>query len=147
MHKYMDNLINSIQDTAVYVNEQEKVIDSSIKSLSENDDKLRSYLILYMLASKSKDALERMGNELPDIEKRLRGDTDHVCKQAREILDGAETRAKWIKDIMDALGGLCGNTDLQNRESELHNHMKEMEIELKSLIEIRNECPFEQLAL
>lgn len=143
----MDNLINSIQDTAVYINEQEEVIDSSIKSLSENEDKLRSYLILYMLASKSKDALERMIDVLPDVEKRLRNDIDDVCKQTREVLDGVETRAKWIKDIMDALGKLCGNTDLQNHESELHNHMKEMEIALKSLIEIRNECPFEQLDL
>lgn len=143
----MDNLINSIQDTAAYVNEQEEVINSSIKSLSENEDKLRSYLILYMLASKSKFALEQMIDVLPDIEKRLRNDIDDVCTQTREVLDGVETRAKWIKDIMDALGKLCGNTGLQNRESELHNHMKEMEIALKSLIEIRNKCPFEQLDL
>lgn len=141
----MDNLINSIQDTAVYINEQEEVIDSSIKSLSENEDKLRSYLILYMLASKSKDALERMIDVLPDVEKRLRNDIDDVCKQTREVLDGVETRAKWIKDIMDALGKLCGNTDLLRFESNLHNQMDEMEATLKSLIAKRNELPLNQL--
>lgn len=141
----MDNLINSIQNTAAYVIEQEEVIDSSIKSLSENEDKLRSYLILYMLASKSKGALEQMIDVLPDIEKRLRDDVDGVCKQAREILDGLETRAKWIKDIMDALGKMCGNTDLQCCGSKLHNQMDEMEETLKLLIAKRNELPLNQL--
>ena len=68
----MNNLINSLQDTAVYLNKQEEDIVSSINALSENEDKLRSYIILYMLASKSKDALEQMKETLPDIEKRLR---------------------------------------------------------------------------
>lgn len=63
----MDNLINSIQDTAVYINEQEEVIDSSIKSLSENEDKLRSYLILYMLASKSKINISQVYNTFTGI--------------------------------------------------------------------------------
>jgi len=141
----MDNLINSLQDTAVYLKKQEENIVSSINALSENEDKLRSYLLLYMLASKSKDALEQMKDALPDIEKRLREDVDGVCKQAREILDGAETRVRWIKDIMDALGKLCGNSDLLDRESELHNQMDIMETALRSLVEKRNELPLNQL--
>lgn len=141
----MNNLINSLQDTAVYLNKQEEDIVSSINALSENEDKLRSYIILYMLASKSKDALEQMKETLPDIEKRLREDVDDVCKQARDVLDGAETRAKWIIDIMDALGKLCGNTDLSTRESELHNQMEGMESALKHLIEKRDAIPLDQL--
>ena len=141
----MDNLISSLQDTAVYLNKQEENIDSTINALSDNEDKLRSYIILYMLASKSKDALEQIKDALPDIEKRLREDVDGVCKQARDVLDGAETRAKWIKDIMDALGKLCGNTDLSMRESELHNQMEDMETALKSLIEKRGAIPLDQL--
>ena len=141
----MGNLINSLQDTAVYLKKQEENIVSTINALSENEDKLRSYLLLYMLASKSKDALEQMEDALPDIEKRLREDVDGVCKQAREILDGAETRVRWIKDIMDALGKLCGNSDLLDRESELHNQMDIMETALRSLVEKRNELPLNQL--
>ena len=141
----MNNLINSLQDTAVYLNKQEEDIVSSINALSENEDKLRSYIILYMLASKSKDALEQMKETLPDIEKRLREDVDDVCKQARDVLDGAETRAKWIIDIIDGLGKLCGDKDLHTRERELHGQMETMETALKSLIEIRNKYPFEQL--
>ena len=141
----MDNLINSLQDTAVYLKKQEENIVSTINALFENEDKLRSYIILYMLVSKSKDALEQMKDALPDIEKRLREDVDGVCKQAREILDGAETRAKWIKDIMDGLGKLCGDTDLHTRARELHGQMETMETALKSLIEIRNRRPFDHL--
>lgn len=141
----MVNLISSLQDTAVYLNKQEENIVSTINALSENEDKLRSYIILYMLASKSKDALEQIKDALPDIEKRLREDVDGVCKQARDVLDGAETRAKWIKDIMDALGELCGNSDLQDRVSELHNQMDIMETALRSLVEKRNELPLNQL--
>mgnify|MGYP002622456133 CR=1 FL=1 len=141
----MENLISSLQDTAVYLNKQEENIISTINALSENEDKLRSYIILYMLASKSKDALERIKDALPDIEKRLQEDVDGICKQARDVLDGAETRAKWIKDIMDALGKLCGDTDLSMRESELHNRMEDMETALKSLIEKRNAIPLDQL--
>ena len=141
----MDNLISSLQDTSVYLNKQEENIVSTINALSENEDKLRSYIILYMLASKSKDALEQIKDALPDIEKRLLEDVDGVCKQARDVLDGAETRAKWIKDIMDALGKLCGNTDLSMRESELHNQMEDMETALKSLIEKRAAIPLAQL--
>lgn len=141
----MDNLISSLQDTAVYLNQQEERIVSTINALSENEDKLRSYIILYILVSKSKDALEQIKGALPDIEKRLRKDVDDVCKQARDVLDGAETRAKWIKDIMTALGKLCGNTDLSMRESELHNQMEDMEAALKSLIEKRNVIPLDKL--
>lgn len=141
----MDNLISSLQDTAVYLNKQEENIVSTINALSENEDKLRSYIILYMLANKSKDALEQMKGLLPDIEKRLLEDIDEVCRQTRDVLDGAETRAKWIKDIMDALGKLCGNTDLSMRESELHNQMEDMETALKSLIEKRAATPLDQL--
>lgn len=141
----MDNLISSLQDTAVYLNKQEENIVSTINALSENEDKLRSYLLLYMLASKSKDALEQMKDALPEIEKRLQENVGGVCKQAREILDGAETRVRWIKDIMDALGKLCGNSDLLDRESELHNQMDIMETALRSLVEKRNELPLNQL--
>lgn len=141
----MDNLISSLQDTAVYLNQQEKAIEGSINALSENEDKLRSYLMLYMLASKSKDALEQMKDVLPDIEKRLREEIDGVCKQARDVLDGAETRASWIKDIMDALGRLCGSTDLSGRENALHSQMEEMEKALEVLIAKRNELPLDQL--
>lgn len=141
----MDNLISNLQDTAVYLNKQEETVDSSIRTLSEMEDKLRSYIILYMLASKSKDALEQMKDLLPDIEKRLREEVEGVCKQARDVLDGAETRAKWIKDIMDGLGKLCGDTELHNRERELHSQMETMETALKSLIEIRNRRPFDHL--
>ena len=141
----MNNLINSLQDTAVYLNKQEEDIVSSINALSENEDKLRSYIILYMLASKSKDALEQMKETLPDIEKRLREDVDDVCKQARDVLDGAETRAKWIIDIIDGLGKLCGDTDLHTREKELHSQMETMEAALKSLVKKRNEIPLDQL--
>ena len=56
----MDNLISSLQDTAIYLNKQEENIVSTIKALSENEDKLRSYILLYILASKSKDALEQI---------------------------------------------------------------------------------------
>ena len=141
----MDNLISSLQDTAVYLNKQEENIVSTINALSENEDKLRSYMILYMLVNKSKDALEQIKDALPDIEKRLLEDVDGVCKQARDVLDGAETRAKWIKDIIDGLGKLCGSTDLASRESELHNQMEEMEIALNSLLKKRNEMPLDQL--
>lgn len=141
----MDNIVDRLQDTAVYLKQQEETIEGSINVLSENEDKLRSYLMLYMLANKSKDALEKMKDALPDIEIRLREEIDRVCKQAREILDGAETRAKWLKDIMDALGELCGSTDLSGRENALHNQMEEMETALKVLIAKRNELPLNQL--
>lgn len=141
----MENLISSLQDTAVYLKKQEENVASTINTLLENEDKLRSYIILYMLASKSKDALEQMKETLPDIENRLREDVDDVCKQARDVLDGAETRAKWIIDIIDGLGKLYGDTDLHTRERELHGQMETMETALKSLIEIRNRYPFEQL--
>ena len=70
-----------------------------------------------------------------------------ICLRAnlRDVLDGAETRAKWIKDIMDGLGKLCGDTALHTRERELHGQMETMETALKSLIEIRNRCPFDHL--
>lgn len=141
----MDNLISSLQNTAIYINKQEENIVSTINALSENEDKLRSYIILYILASKSKDALEQIKYALPDIEKRLREDVDGVCKQASDVLAGAETRAKLIKGIIDALGKLCGNTDLSMRERELHNQMEDMETALKSLIEKRNAIPLDQL--
>lgn len=141
----MDNLISSLQDTAIYLNKQEENIVSTIKALSENEDKLRSYILLYILASKSKDALEQIKDALPDIEERLREDVDGVCRQARDVLDGAETRAKWIKDIMNGLDRLCKDTDLYTREKELHNQMESMETALKSLIEIRNAGPFNHL--
>ena len=141
----MENLIQSLPNTAVYLNHQEETIDSTIKALLEQEDKLRSYLLFYMLASKSKDALEQMMDELPNVENRLRGGIEGVCKQAREVLDGAETHAKWIKDIMDALGKLCGDTDLSERQTNLHHQMGEMEDALKLLIEKRNECPLDQL--
>ncbi len=141
----MDNLISSLQDTTAYLNKQEENIVSTINALFENEDKLRSYIILYMLVSKSKDALEQIKDALPDIEKRLREDVDSICMQARDVLDGAETRAKWIKDILDALGKLCGNTDLSTRERELHNQMEEMETALKSLAKKRSEIPLDQL--
>jgi len=141
----MENLIQSLPNTAVYLNQQVETIDSTIKALSEQEDKLRSYLLFYMLASKSKDALEQMQDALPDIENRLRGEIEGVCKQAREVLDGAETRAKWVKDIMDAMVKLCGDTDLPGRQTELHNQMEEMETALKTLIKKRNECPLDQL--
>ena len=141
----MDNLISNIRETAVDINGHEEAIGSSIKSLAEDGNKLRSYMILYILASKSKAALEQMNGMLPDIEKRLLNDIEDVCKQTKEILDGAETRAKWIKDLMDALGNLCENTDLRSRERDLHSQMKKMEVALSSLVEIRNSRPFEQM--
>lgn len=141
----MENLISSLQDTAVYLKKQEENLASTINALLENEDKLRSYIILYMLASKSKDALEKMKGVLPDIEKRLLEDVDDVCKQARDVLDGEEIRAKWIKDIMDGLGKLCGDTDLHTREKELHSQMETMEAALKSLVKKRNEIPLDQL--
>lgn len=141
----MENLICSLQDTAVYLKKQEENLASTINALLENEDKLRSYIILYMLASKSKDALEKMKGVLPDIEKRLLEDVDDVCKQARDVLDGEEIRAKWIKDIMDGLGKLCGDTDLHTREKELHSQMETMEAALKSLVKKRNEIPLDQL--
>lgn len=141
----MENLISSLQDTAVYLKKQEENVASTINTLLENEDKLRSYIILYMLASKSKDALEQMKETLPDIENRLREDVDDVCKQARDVLDGAETRAKWIIDIIDGLGKLCGDTDLHTRERELHGQMETMETALKSLVKKRNEIPLDQL--
>ena len=141
----MENLIASLPNTAVYLNRQEETIDSTIKALSEQEDKLRSYLLFYMLASKSKDALEQMQDVLPDIENRLRGEIEGVCKQAREVLDGAETHAKWIQDIIDALGKLCGDTGLSERQTNLHNQMGDMEDALKILIERRNELPLDQL--
>lgn len=141
----MENLISSLQDTAVYLKKQEENLASTINALLENEDKLRSYIILYMLASKSKDALEKMKGVLPDIEKRLLEDVDDVCKQARDMLDGEEIRAKWIKDIMDGLGKLCGDTDLHTREKELHSQMETMEAALKSLVKKRNEIPLDQL--
>lgn len=141
----LDNLISSLQDTAVYLNKQEENIVSTIKALSENEDKLRSYIILYILASSSKDALEQMKDTLPDIEKRLQEDIDGICKQARVVIDGATTRSKWIKEIMDALGKLCGDKDLSERQTNLHNQMEEMEKALDALIEKRNEMPLNQL--
>ena len=141
----MENLISSLQDTAVYLKKQEENLASTINALLENEDKLRSYIILYMLASKSKDALEKMKGVLPDIEKRLLEDVDDVCKQERDVLDGEEIRAKWIKDIMDGLGKLCGDTDLHTREKELHSQMETMEAALKSLVQKRNEMPLDQL--
>lgn len=141
----MENLISSLQDTAVYLKKQEENLASTINALLENEDKLRSYIILYMLASKSKDALEKMKGVLPDIEKRLLEDVDDVCKQERDVLDGEEIRAKWIKDIMDGLGKLCGDTDLHTREKELHSQMETMEAALKSLVKKRNEIPLDQL--
>ena len=141
----MENLISSLQDTAVYLKKQEENLASTINALLENEDKLRSYIILYMLASKSKDAFEKMKGVLPDIEKRLLEDVDDVCKQARDVLDGEEIRAKWIKDIMDGLGKLCGDTDLHTREKELHSQMETMEAALKSLVKKRNEIPLDQL--
>lgn len=141
----MENLISSLQDTAVYLKKQEENLASTINALLENEDKLRSYIILYMLASKSKDALEKMKGVLPDIEKRLLEDVDDVCKQERDVLDGEEIRAKWIKDIMDGLGKLCGDTDLHTREKELHSQMETMEAALKSLVKKRNEMPLDQL--
>ena len=141
----MENLISSLQDTAVYLKKQEENLASTINALLENEDKLRSYIILYMLASKSKDALEKMKGVLPDLEKRLLEDVDDVCKQARDMLDGEEIRAKWIKDIMDGLGKLCGDTDLHTREKELHSQMETMEAALKSLVKKRNEIPLDQL--
>lgn len=142
----MDKIIDSINyDTCKNLKELEDSFEASIKTLSDSGNKLRSFLILYMLVSKSKDALEQIKDALPDIEKRLQEDVDGVCKLAREVLDGAETRAKWIKDIIDALGKLCGNTDLSMRESELHNQMEDMETALKSLIEKRAAIPLDQL--
>lgn len=140
----MDNLICHLQDTGLCLNKQEEKMDSFIKNLSESEDKLKSYLMLYMLVSKSRGALEQMKDLLPDIEKRLRNDIDDVCKQTRDVINGAETRAKWIKDIINALM-LCGNTDLLSYENELHNQMDKMEATLKSLITKRNELPLNQL--
>ena len=86
-----------------------------------------------------------MKAEVVGIEKRLDEEINDVCKQAREILDGAETRAKWLKDIVDALGKLCNGMDLESRRTDLHNQMKEMEVSLNSLIKKRNEYSLEKL--
>lgn len=141
----MDNLINGLRETAFYLDKQEEIIDSTIKTLTSDEDKLRSYLLLFLLTKKCQDALSLIGTEVPDIEKRLREELDGVCKQARDVLDGAETRAKWIKDIMDGLGKLCGDTNLHTRERELHGQMETMETALKSLVKKRNEIPLDQL--
>ena len=79
----MDNLISSLQDTAVYLNKQEENIVSTINALSENEDKLRSYIIFYMLASKSKDALNKIKDEVPNIERRFFQEIENVCKESR----------------------------------------------------------------
>jgi hypothetical protein len=141
----MDNLVDSLQKTAVDLKKQEKTIDFSINALLNDDNKLRSYMILYLLAKKSNDALCLMKAEVVGIEKRLDEEINDVCKQAREILDGAETRAKWLKDIVDALGKLCNGMDLESRRTDLHNQMKEMEVSLNSLIKKRNEYSLEKL--
>ena len=143
----MDNLINGLRETAFYLDKQEEIIDSTIKTLTSDEDKLRSYLLLFLLTKKCQDALSLIGTEVPVIEKRLREELDGVCKQARETLDGAKTHAKWIKDVIDGLGKLCGDTDLNSREMELHDDMVKMEVALQSLISIRNNCPFERLDL
>lgn len=141
----MDNLISSLQDTAVYLNKQEENIDSTINALSENEDKLRSYIILYMFASKSKDALNKMKDEMPNIEKRFLKDSEDVCKQAEEILSGLKTHLDWVKDVMDALCDMCKDTDLVTRNTELHNQIVDMEKSLSILIEKRNNIPINQL--
>lgn len=141
----MVNLISSLQDTAVYLNKQEENIVSTINALSENEDKLRSYIIFYMLASKSKDALNKIKDEVPNIERRFFQEIENVCKEAEELLSGLKKHIDCVKDIMNALDNMCMGTDLVTRNTELNNQIEDMEKSLRILIEKRNNIPIDQL--
>lgn len=140
----MDNII-SLQDTSKCLKEQNESLDTSIKTLLEHDNRLRSYMVLQMLVSKAECALSQMKDEIPDIEKRLLAETEDICKQAKQIIAGLKTHSECFKEVIDALGNLCKDTDLATRNIEIHNQIDEMNEALNVLIEKRNNIPIDQL--
>jgi len=141
----MEKLFSNIQDTAICLHKQEETMDFSFKTLVEHGDKLRSFLILYMLASKTQEALNQMKPDVPGIEKRLCDEIEDVCRQSKEVITGLKTHLDWIKEIMDALGDLCKGSDLATRHTDLHKQIVEMEKTLSVLIEKRNKYPITQI--
>lgn len=141
----MDNLISSLQDTTVYLNQQEETIEASINALSENEDKFKSYIILYMLVSKAQDALNKMREDIPNIEKRFFKEIEDICKEAEELLSGLKIHIDCVKEIMSALDNMCMDTDLVTRNIEIHNQITGIEESLRILIEKRNNIPIDQL--
>lgn len=141
----MDKIIESIKDSGAYLRTQEQSLDSLIDTLLGSDNRLKSFLLLKMLVTKSEVALSKMKDEIQDIEKRLLKDTDEVCKQAEDVVKGVKTHSDWCKDIIDAIGALCKDSDLENRQTTIHQQIEEMESNLKELIEKRNSIPLEQL--
>lgn len=142
----MEKIIDSLQDTSKFIKEQEDSINSSIELLLKHDNRLRSYLVLKILVSKSEAALSQMKSEVPDIEMRLFKETEEVCEQAQKVISGLKTHSDWFEDIMNALGNLCKDTDLVTKNIEIHNQIEEMENALNDLIDKRNNCPLEQLS-
>lgn len=141
----MEKIIDSLQDTSKFIKEQEDSINSSIDLLLKHENRLKSYLLLKILVSKSEEALSQMKSEVPDIEMRLFKETEEVCEQAKKVINGLKMHSAWFEDIMNALGILCKDTDLATRNIEIHNQIDEMEKALNVLTKRRNELPMEQL--
>ena len=139
----MEDFINSLKDTNVYLEEQDRNLINAIAELKEQGNPLRSYLLYKMMADYATKELQAI--DTTDIEKRVVEAANAVEKEANGILDGVKVHANWLQDIIVALNCLGSNEDLKNRNDSLHGQITGMEEELKKLIEIRNNKPLGEI--
>ena len=135
----MENFINSLKDTNVYLEEQDRNLKNAIAELKEQDNPLRSYMLFKMMADYATKELQTI--DTTDIEKRVVEAANAVEIVANGIIDGVNVRANWLQEILGALKCLGNNEDLKNRNDNLHGQITCMEEQVKKLIEIRNNKP------
>lgn len=138
----MENIIQSLLDTKLPLATFEENLSSSISMLREDENVLRSYLVLRILTEQSSVLKEF---DVTDFEKRLVAETDEICKKNDIILKGVKVHADWLRELIEALSQFEGSSGITNRFEDVNKQIQKLEDDLKSVIEKRNSCPIKDI--
>lgn len=138
----MENIIQSLLDSKLPLAKFEENLSSSISMLIEDENVLRSYLILRILTEQS-SVLKEL--DVTDFEKRLVAETDELCKTNEMILKGVKVHADWLHELIEALSQFEGGSGLKGRFEDVNKQIQKLEDDLKSVIEKRNSCPIKDI--
>lgn len=138
----MENIIRSLLDTKLPLATFEENLSSSISMLREDENVLRSYLILRILTEQSSVLKEF---DVTDFEKRLVAETDELCKTNEIILKGVKVHADWLQELIEAVSQFEGCSGIKDRFANVNKQIEKLEDDLKSVIEKRNNCPIKDI--
>ena len=138
----MENIIQSLLDSKLSLAKFEENLSSSISMLKEDENILRSYLVLRILTEQSSVLKEF---DVADFEKRLVAETDEICKKNDIILKGVKVHADWLRELIEALSQFEGSSGITNRFEDVNKQIQKLEDDLKSVIEKRNSCPIKDI--